>query len=91
MWDTLKEWVSSPIFGLILCGYVPGILFLFSAWRISRKGEITTSSPNYSRQNWRKPATFKGKDIGTFVNTYIMIGVFILIITTTILFSIILH
>lgn len=91
MWEFLKECISSPIFGVILCGYLPGIIFLISAWRISKNGKITASSPNGSRQGWRKLATFKGQDVKPFVTTYSVIGVFVLVIATMILLSNIIH
>lgn len=91
MWDKIREWVSNPIFRVIICGYSPGAFLLFSAWRIARKREITVSSPNSSRQSWRKPTTFYGKETKLFVNIYIVLGVFILVIATTIFLSLVLH
>ena len=90
-WDKIREWVSNPIFRVIICGYSPGAFLLFSAWRIARKREITVSSPNSSRQSWRKPTTFYGKETKLFVNIYIVLGVFILVIATTIFLSLVLH
>jgi hypothetical protein len=91
MWDRIREWVSNPIFGVIICGYFPGAFLLFSAWRIARKREITVSSPDSSRQSWRKPITFKRKETKLFINTYILLGVFILVIATTIFLSLVLN
>jgi hypothetical protein len=91
MIDTIQGWFSSPIFGLILCGYLPGIVLLLSAWRIARRGEVTASAPNKSWQSWRKPVTFKGRKNRGFVNTYIRLGIFILVLATIILVSMLVH
>jgi hypothetical protein len=74
---------------IVLLGYIPSFFLFYSAWRINKKKEFTAISPNYSRQSWRKPVTFKKKDTKSFVTTYLYIGGLWFLISTTILLSII--
>jgi hypothetical protein len=87
----LNKWLSNPFVAAGLCGYFPGIIFLFTAWRISRKGEFTISSTNFDIQGWRKPKAYKGKkQIRSTVNYYYFLGVFFIVTASIILFSYIL-
>jgi hypothetical protein len=86
----LKELLNNPILGLIICGFFPGLFLLFSAWRIYKKGEVTISSPFYSRQGWKKPITLKGRRVRLPIIGYSFLGVTMICIATVILLSMIL-
>ena len=78
-----------PLLEVILLGFVPGLFLIYQYYRISRKRQITLSAPDESRFTWRNPATLTGKDLKFIANIYKWLGIFILTLSTFILFSII--
>ncbi len=93
IWPILHEIFNSPWFGIISCGFLPGLYLLYSALRIYRRGEITLSSPGIDKLGgvWHRPVTLKGKDVLLNVWIYAFFGLLILCIATTIGLSMIIR
>jgi hypothetical protein len=90
LFNTVSKKELQPLIAITVCGFIPSIYILFSAWRVYKNKEYTGMSPMESWYGWKKPLTRKGNSSSFYVKLYVMLGMFIFIISTTILLSIIL-